>query len=379
MLTCEINYAFKNKQGEEICGDSICVKKGERRIAVSVSDGLGSGVKASILSTLTTSMATTMLFNNVPTDEVFSSILATLPVCKVRGISYANLCSVVFDTETNVCHIVEYEFPVVLYFRDKKLLQIDKKQITVLGRKIFFYEISPVQGDLLFLMTDGVSQAGMGTDNFPLGFGVQNIVREIKVLLENRINSLSIVRHLVKLTERLDKGTRGDDALVAAIHFKPLEVVNLFVGPPEDKSKDEEIVKKFLSRKGKKIVCGGTTAQIFERVLEKKVKLDIMSFTEELPPIGKMDGIDLVTEGIVTLTHVFRYLQGQQEKLGYGAAMLTEMLLKADEINFTVGEGYYPAHQNPLFSHDISLKFRLVQDIAQILTKMGKIVKVEYC
>ncbi|HOJ89247.1 MAG TPA: SpoIIE family protein phosphatase [Pseudothermotoga sp.] len=378
MLTCQIDFAKKSKEGEEICGDSISIKRDQNKVAVSVSDGLGSGVKASILSTLTTSMATTMLFNGVPVNEVFSSILATLPVCKIRGISYANLCSVVFDAQDSTCSIVEYEFPVTLYFRNKNLINLERRMAIVEAREISISKITPSEGDLIFITTDGVSQAGMGTENFPLGFGLKNIIREINVLLQNNISPKNIVEHLIKLTRKLDRGTRGDDALAAVVQFKKLQVINLFVGPPQDRSKDEELVKSFMHKDGKKVVCGGTTAQIFEKVLKRKVELDLRSFCEDLPPIGKMEGIDLVTEGIVTLTHVFRYLSGQQERLVYGANALAEMLLEADQVNFFVGRAINPAHQNPLFSHDISLKFRLIHDIAQILKENGKIVNLEY-
>jgi hypothetical protein len=91
-----------------------------------------------------------------------------------------------------------------------------------------------------------------------------------------------------------------------------------------------------------------------------------------------MEGIDLVTEGIVTLTHVFRYLDGQQKEIGYGAKKIVEFLETADEVNFFVGRAINPAHQNPLFSHDISLKFRLIKDISDILKKQGKIVDLKY-
>lgn len=379
MLTCQIDFAKKNKQGEEICGDSIKIKRDEKRFVASISDGLGSGVKASILSTLTTSMATTMLFNGVPVREVFSSILATLPICKVRGISYANLCSVIFNAHQNTCSIVEYEFPVTLYFRNKEPFNLEKRITVVESKEISVSEITPREGDLIFIMTDGVSQAGMGTEYFPLGFGVKNIIREITVLLQRNISPKSIVEHLIKLAKRLDRETRGDDALVAVVQFKSLQLINLFVGPPQDRSKDEELVRIFMNQEGKKVICGGTTAQIFERILKKKVELDLRSFSEDLPPVGKMDGIDLVTEGIVTLTHLFRYLNNQQQHLPYGASLLANMLLEADQVNFFVGRAINPAHQNPLFSHDISLKFRLIHDIAQILRQSGKIVNLEYC
>ncbi|WP_041075809.1 SpoIIE family protein phosphatase [Thermotoga caldifontis] len=379
MLTCQIDHAKKNKSGEEICGDSICVKKSSERVVAAVSDGLGSGIKASILSTLTAKMAATMLFHGVPLDEVVTSILKTLPICKVRGISYANFCCMVYDAKANKCTVVEYEFPVVLYLRDGQPIELEKEERTIEGRRILLSRITPKENDLLFVMTDGVSQAGMGTTEFPLGFGVKNILREIQSLLKYKLLPTDIVNHLVKLAQHLDRETRGDDALAMVAYFRPLHVLNIFVGPPEDKSKDESMVKRFLSMPGKKVICGGTTAQIFERVLGKKVQIELDTISFDSPPVGKLEGFELVTEGIVTLTHIFRYLEGQQNTLSLAPQMLLNLLLEADEINFVVGRAINPAHQNPLFSHDVSLKFRLVHDIARILRERGKIVNVEYC
>ncbi|MDI3473360.1 MAG: hypothetical protein PWQ20_1724 [Thermotogaceae bacterium] len=378
MLACEVSYFSKNKTGEEICGDTLKMKRGKDRVVVSISDGLGSGVKASILSTLTASIATTMVYNNLPIEEVFKSILETLPVCKVRGISYATLCTMLFDSKTSECSIIEYEFPVVLYFKNAENIELKKTEKNIEGKKVFISKFKVEKGDSLFIMTDGISQAGMGTELFPFGFGIENVRKEIRNLLLNKVNHAQIAKHLVNLSKKLDERSKGDDALVAAIRFREYQVVNLFVGPPENRERDKEAVESFMKLPGKKIVCGGTTGQIFEKILKKNVKIDLFTLKEESPPVGYMEGIDLVTEGIVTLTHVFRYLDGQQKEIGYGAKKIVEFLETADEVNFFVGRAINPAHQNPLFSHDISLKFRLIKDISDILKKQGKIVDLKY-
>lgn len=378
MLTCDIAFAYKNKQGESICGDTVKIKKDDKRIVVSVSDGLGSGVKASILSTLTASIATAMIFNNIPLEEVFKSILSTLPICKVRGISYANLCSVLFDVEENTCSLIEYEFPVVLLFRDGKESPIERKKRYIEGREISEGGFSVKEGDSLFIMTDGVSQAGMGTKLFPLGFGLENIKKELINLLTSKVSCKEIAEHIIRKVKKLDETTRGDDALVVSLYFREFRRVNILVGPPEDPSKDEYLVKRFINLPGKKVVCGGTTGQIVEKVLNRRVRIDLSTLSEMSPPVGYIDGVDLVTEGIVTLTQVFRYIEGQDTKIGYGARRLIEIIRESDGINFLVGRAINPAHQNPLFSHDISLKFRLISDIARLLEKEGKIVNIEY-
>jgi len=377
MLTCDVNFAFKSKEGEEVCGDSIKIKRNEDRVVVTVSDGLGSGIKASILSTLTASLTTTMLFNDMPVDEVMRSIFSTLPKCKVRDISYANFCSVLFNSIENTCYIAEYEFPVVLLFRNGEFLELEKKKTIIEGREVKESCFVPLEGDFLFVMTDGVSQAGLGTKLFPLGLGVENIKKEISNLLRYRLTSKEIVEHLIEKAKKLDRGIKGDDALCCVLHFRVFNRLNVMVGPPSDSNLDELVVNKFINLQGKKVICGGTTAQIVGKVLKRDVKLDLRTISEDSPPIGYMDGVDLVTEGIITLTQVFRYLDGQISQLGYGARILVDLLEKADEIFFIVGKAINSAYQNPLFSYDMSLKFRIIQDIAKILEKKGKIVRIE--
>ncbi|MFN6991252.1 MAG: PP2C family protein-serine/threonine phosphatase [Fervidobacterium sp.] len=379
MLTCEIKYAQKNKEGEEVCGDTIKIKRDETKTVASISDGLGSGIKASILSTLTASMATTMVFNNVPIDEVFKSIISTLPTCKVRGISYATLATCSVDHTSGMCNIYEYDVPVVLMYRDNNLIELKKEVIEIEGRKVHRSSIRVEPGDVIFLMSDGITQAGMGSKRFPFGFGIDNVKIELKNLLNHKVDLESICNHLIRLASALDYGTKGDDATVCALRVRERRTLTIMVGPPEKKEYDEIVVSRLLTSSGRKVICGGTTSQIVENITGKKVEIDFSSISHISPPVGYMDGIDLVTEGIITLSQVFRFYESQINEIGVGAQKLIDLLEEADVITFLVGRSINPAHQNPLFSHDISLKFRLIQDIAQILKQRGKIVFVEYC
>ncbi|MBT1247155.1 MULTISPECIES: SpoIIE family protein phosphatase [unclassified Thermosipho (in: thermotogales)] len=378
MITCEITYGFKNKLGEEVCGDTVKIKKSEEKTVVSVSDGLGSGVKANILSTLTASMATSMVFNGLPIEEVFESILLTLPVCKVRGISYATLATCLVEHTKKCCTIIEYEFPVLFFFRGKEIINLEKQKKVVKGKELYISKVNIQEGDSIFLMTDGFSQAGMGTDKYPFGFGVENIERELKFLINKGASHKEMVEYLIDLVKKLDRGTKGDDATVVALKIRKKRILSIMVGPPEKKENDELVVRKLMNSEGRKVICGGTTGHIVERITGKKIEIDLNSISHKSPPIGYMEGIDLVTEGIITLTEVFRYYEHQSKELGLGAKKLVELLEEADVINFLVGRAINPAHQNPLFTHDISLKFRLIKDIAKVLEKKGKIVNVEY-
>ncbi len=378
MITCEIHYAQKNKAGEFVCGDSVHYKHDQNKMVVSVSDGLGSGVKANILATLTSSIATTMVFNDVGIEDAFKSILKTLPVCKVRGISYATLATCKVEYSRKKCTIFEYEFPVVLVYNGTELFDVPKKSFHIEGKKLQSCEFEVDTNFSIFLMTDGVVQAGMGTDRFPFGFGIENIKKEMDNLLKNKVDHKSIAEHFVKLAKQLDRQTKGDDATVVALKVREKREVTIMVGPPEKKENDVLVVNKLLNSPGKRIVCGGTTGKIVERIIGKPIEIDIQTIYEDSPPVGRADGIDLVTEGIITLTQVFRYFENQTKDIGYSAKLVVQELESADVINFLVGRAINPAHQNPLFAHDISLKFRLIHDLAQRLKELGKIVNIEY-
>ncbi|MFN3691638.1 MAG: SpoIIE family protein phosphatase, partial [Fervidobacterium sp.] len=283
MLTCEIKYAQKNKEGEEVCGDTIKIKKDETKTVVSISDGLGSGVKASILSTLTASMATTMVFNNVPIDEVFKSIISTLPTCKVRGISYATLATCSVDHTNGICNIYEYDVPVVLMYRDSNLVELEKEVMEIDGRKVHRSSIKVEPGDVIFLMSDGITQAGMGSKRFPFGFGIENVKIELKNLLSHNVDLESICKHLIRLASALDNGTKGDDATVCALKIRERKNLTIMVGPPEKKEHDEIVVNRLLTSSGKKVICGGTTSQIVENLTGKKVEIDFSSISHISP------------------------------------------------------------------------------------------------
>lgn len=378
MLTCDFNYLSKNKAGEEICGDSLKILKDEIKACATVSDGLGSGVKANILSTLTSTIATTMVFNDVSLEEVLRSIISTLPICKVRRISYANFCIFNYKTANNDCTIIEYEFPIVLYYRQGKLMDLKKERVEIFGKEIFVSKMQPEKGDTIFLMTDGVSLAGMGTKQFPLGFGSVIIAKEISNMLKSEIKPQEIVKYVINKVIKLDEGTTGDDAMVLSISFREPRILNVMVGPPSKPELDEFVVNKFINSPGRRVVCGGTTGNIISRVLKKPIKVDLASATENSPPVAFMENVDMITEGILTLTQIYRFYEGQQDELSEAQKLFLKFIEESDTVNFFVGRALNPTHQNPLFSHDISLKFRLIKDLSQILKEKRKIVKTEY-
>ena len=178
----------------------------------------------------------------------------------------------------------------------------------------------------------------------------------------------------------------GDDTTVAAIKLRERLDVSLMVGPPVNKESDNYYVEQFMSRPGKKVVCGGTSSQIVARYLGKRVKTSFEFPDREVPPIGFIEGIDLATEGVITLR---RLLELSEKYISLndltpktfnkkdGASLLANVLFEeATHITFFVGQGVNAAHQGlPI---DITMKLKLVEHLAQNLRAMGKEVVLNY-
>ena len=144
----------------------------------------------------------------------------------------------------------------------------------------------------------------------------------------------------------------------------------------------------FFSKNGKHIVCGGTTSSIAAKFLGKPLKASINFERSDVPPIAEIEGVDLVTEGVITVNKVVEYAKDylknneSYEQWSYkrdGASLIARMLFEeATDINFFVGRAINPAHQNPDLPINFSIKMNLVEELSKCLKQMGKRIKVSY-
>lgn len=193
--------------------------------------------------------------------------------------------------------------------------------------------------------------------------------------------------------KKINMGSLFLSVLNIEVEEMELKLANILTGPPKNNIRDNEVVNKFLGLNGKKIVCGGTTASIVSRVLNSEIEVDISSMTKEIPPTANIKGIDLVTEGVLTLNktkeYLSTYLESKDEKskrelddtiLGIdGAARLCKLLVKeCTHVNFYVGKAINLAHQNPELPIDISNKIDIVEDLVYILNQLGKKSEIFY-
>lgn len=381
----DIWHASVNKSGEELCGDKVKVFKTDSKTIVVLSDGLGSGVKANILATLTAEIIVTMLRADVPLKEVISTVIGTLPVCKERKIAYSTFTAIEIENTTGSFKIINFDNPPTLYFHRGKRVQLDRTVETILGKQINIAEGQLDRGDFLGIISDGILYAGVG-NIWNFGWGWDNVASYVEQLLaRSNTHAKPIVQGLVTKTRSLYGQQVGDDATAVGIYARERNGLMVFTGPPLDPSTDQQHAQRLLNFKGRRVVCGGTTGTIVECYLGESIDIDLSTLREDIPPIGHLSQVDLLTEGIITMSRALDYMrhcQGDEQRLPRdknGATLLAQELLRADSVLFLVGQSINEFYQNPLLPRNLSIRKNLVLEISQFLKEHNKEVKVEFC
>jgi len=386
----EVNSQQRNHEGERICGDvflSSNVREESRIIAV-LSDGMGHGVKANILATLTSTMALNFTREHKEPDRIAEIIMNTLPVCSERKISYATftIVDVESDGRTN---ILEYDNPRCIILRGNQHYEPDWKDVILekgknAGKRLHKCTFYPVKEDRIILLSDGVAQSGMGSPAWPLGWERDNVRQYAESLVSNEvsISAHTLAGKIVSMAYKNDNFDARDDISCAILYFREPRKLLICSGPPYESDKDKELAQKVENYNGKVILCGGTTADIMARELKRKIVDELIFEDPELPPESFMEGIDLVTEGILTLQKVNEILKGYNNsvKLGKGPAdKIVKLIMESDVINFIVGTRINVAHQDPTLPVDLEIRRTVVKRIARLLEdKWLKLVSIDY-
>jgi Stage II sporulation protein E (SpoIIE) len=381
----DVYTASLNKKGEELCGDKIKYRRTNNKLTIVLSDGLGSGVKANILATLTTEILITMLDADVPLEEVLKTVIATLPICKVRKIAYSTFTIIQVNVETNRFTVINFDNPACFYVQQGKIASLQTRTENILDRKISISEGHLQRGDFLGAVSDGVLYAGMGvTLNF--GWGWDDIAQYMEQVFTRKAHTArSIIQEVIQKTHSLYQGEVGDDATVVGIYVRKRNPLMIFTGPPLEREKDGVYIERLLDFQGKKIVCGGTTGNIVAGYLGETIETDLSTIRKDVPPIGMLSYVDLLTEGILTISKATEYIKNcdcDLSRLRFdnnGAYLLTKEILQADSILFLVGQSINEFYQNPLLPKNISIRRSLIEDLVQFLRSRQKEVVVEYC
>jgi len=386
-LWIETGSISMNKHGETLCGDKVeLAGGGDEDLTLVLADGLGSGVKANILSTLTSKILCTMISGGIPLEECVSTIASTLPVCSVRKVAYSTFTIIrILDNKT--AHIIQFDNPATIVLRKGELF--DYPRVTrVLSGKTIWESTFPIELDDVFIaMSDGAEYAGVG-DLMNFGW-TRDSIADYAIANYLPENSAKFTAGLIiDECDRLYGGSPGDDTTVGVIKIREREQVNLMIGPPSDPKDLNKMMTLFFSKEGKHIVCGGTTSTLTGQFLGKPVIPCLDYISPDIPPMATIEGVDIVTEGVITISKVLDYAKdylGENKLyddwtiLQDGASCIARMLFEdATDINFYVGRAVNAAHQNPNLPITFNIKMQLVDELSKCLRQMGKKIKVSY-
>ena len=386
-LCADIGYQSLIKHGEQLCGDHIdVIEQSDTSTVVVLADGLGSGVKASILSTLTAKIISTMMAQGLRLEDCVSTVAATLPVCSVRGVAYSTF-TILHLIDNREAEIIQYDNPLVILLRDGKNYEMPKTEMTIDGKTIYKSRILLQENDIFIAMSDGCIHAGVGSS---LNFGWErpNIIEFMETFYDVGFTAKTLATILLEECNKLYGGEPGDDTTVCVVRIRKREPMNILFGPPANRDDCDKMMSLFFSKEGKHIVCGGTTSTIAAKYLRKPLRPNIEFIDPEIPPTATLEGVDLVTEGVITMNRVLTYAKDYlADNKSYtqwsykrdGASLMSRMLFEeATDINFYVGRAVNPAHQNPDLPISFNIKMQLVTELSDCLKKMGKRIKVSY-
>ena len=386
-LFADIGYLSMNKFGEQLCGDHVDVlEQGENDTIIVLADGLGSGVKASILSTLTSKIIATMMAAGLSMEHCVNTIAETLPICSVRGVAYSTF-TLIHLLNNQQAEVYQFDNPLIIVLRDGKHF-CPPKHVHQIGDKTIYHSLIDLQeNDLFIAMSDGVTHAGIGLDR-KFGWEREDIISYLESLYDPDFSAKTWATILLEEVNNLYRFKPGDDTTVCAIRMRKNDALNVMFGPPAVHEETEHMIEEFLSSVGKHVVCGGTTSTLVAEYLGVEMKPNLDYDDVDIPPTATMEGMDLVTEGVITVNRVLEYAKDYLEdnssyvKWGFkmdGASKLSRMMFEdATNINFFIGRAINPAHQNPNLPINFSIKMQLIIELTEALKKMGKRVQVTY-
>ncbi len=372
----DVDYAQIYKHGQKIGGDVFLLSRNpeSNQIVCTLSDGLGSGVKANVLASLTAHMAHKLSFSPISLSHSAEIIMNTLPVCKERKISYSTFTIADIHYAEHMENInvrlVEYDNPLSLRFEGSRPIKWEREKNELQRKAAFKKEVVQYSsfdmeiGERLIMFSDGVSQSGLGR-TLPLGWRTSGVEKFVSELVEKDpdISSRELSAAIVRHANTLDGLSSKDDITAVVVYIRRPRKTLIVTGPPFTKEADEVLGEKIRAFDGRKIVSGGTTALIVSRLFDKKITVDLSCWSPDIPPASKMEGIDLVTEGMLTLSKVANVLEKKIPPASLPASPVkkfVEILLDSDQIHFIVGTKINEAHQDPNIPVEIGIRRTIV-------------------
>jgi len=364
------------KSGEELCGDCVQLAKRNGSTVAVLADGLGSGVKANILATLTARIAATMSKHGFPLEDVVDTLTRTLPECRTRKLAYSTF-TIVQIADDGMTYLAEFDNPPVIVLHDGELLPLKRSERNIDGHHVAETRVQLNDGDFVVAVSDGVVNAGLGRIT-PLGWSWDYLAGFLCRNVDENETAQELALRIERTCRQLYGGHLQDDTTALVMKVRTPVTVMLVVGPPENKRDDAKMAALLQQYSGRRVVCGGTTAQIIAREWSAPIRVDIPIEDISVPPLAHIPGVDLTTEGIITISQTLGYIRNNNLLIGNNStpARLARLLLGADDIHFVVGRAINPAHQNPALGGGLALKLKVIEELQREMEALGKKVQV---
>lgn len=384
-LMTDAAYLSLNKAGEEVCGDRVEILEKDGVLTAVLADGLGSGVRANMLSTLTSRILCTMMSERMSVEDCVATISATLPNTETRA-AYSTFTVLRID-DSGTAEIIRFDNPRVVLLRDGVRTDYPETCRRVDGRDVYLSRFALRCGDTLVALSDGALYASTGIE-LDYNWDLSGVTSYLEAFYYPGYSSKEICTILLDQLRSLYGGKPGDDTTVLTCRICKRVQVNLAFGPPRDPADDVRMMELFFSKRGRHVVCGGTTAKVAARYLDKPVIPVSETPDPTVPPISRIEGVDLVTEGMVTLSHVLRHANDYAgSNAGYfaragkkdGASQIAALLLEqATDVDLFIGRADNEAYQQDSGTLGFRAKQHLAEDLADCLTRCGKRVKITW-
>ena len=379
-IAIDMAYKSLNHYGEELCGDKVeIVDKEDSRILI-LADGMGSGIRANILATLTSKIIATMMYNDMSIDEVVATIAKTLPLSSVNGVAYSTF-SIIQVYYTGEIYVVEYDNPECILVRQGKVKALPFSYRKIEGKKIRECRFQT--------LPDGCLYCGTGD--------IINYRWDWNALAGCCESSAAKTRTAGQLAEQMNRacadlygGVCSDDTTIAVARITEEQIVNILTGPPLEKEDDARMVQDFMKQEGIKIVSGGITSQIVARELGRRLITSVGVLDPEIPPTAKIEGIDLVTEGVLTLNKAIELLERYQQddvseeffdelSRDNGATRLACYLMEnCTTVNLFIGKAINKDYTTKELPFEISVRQNVMKRLQAVLAAMHRSVHVYY-
>ncbi len=372
-IKCEITQASKDNQN--VCGDYFLISRTAEYTIFILCDGIGSGIKANIAAIMCANRLLKLIQSGLSLIKACEKVVAMMHKAHTTNVPFAAF-SILYILNNGQYTVISYESPPPLLI-DEHTAEPLQQRFFSLGYEIVGETTGTLQpGQSIVLISDGVTQAGLGLLK-GLGWGIDGLTKYLNRVLKRIDHPQDLITGTLQQAWELSDCRRLDDTSMAVLTCCEATVLNILTGPPAYKKDDEEAVRTFNSNGGYKIICGSSTAEIAARVMNRPIEVIKISPSFSQPPQYSIAGIDVVSEGAVTLNQVYNILEENQENYDPEScvSIIAELMKKADIINFYIGGAKNPSHQQITFKQlGVLPRKTIVKLIIDKLKKMGKTV-----